>query len=153
MSKNPNELDDDELNDYRDKRNSLLKEAAEKSTEGFRVAAENAIPVILKDNAEWKEILGKFNYQSVLDGLIRDMLQSTSTFQNEEEEWANINNDSTTEDSDVMYSERRVIKWYEKLAARILVLGVNYLQGWLAWQGIKRAAAQRDKMMPKFPIF
>ena len=65
MSENPNELDDDELNDYRDKRNALLKEAAEKSTEGFRVAAENAIPVILKDNAEWKEILEKFNFQSV----------------------------------------------------------------------------------------
>jgi hypothetical protein len=39
------------------------------------------------------------------------------------------------------------------LAARALVLGVNYLQGWLAWQAVQRAAAQRDREMPKFPLF
>jgi hypothetical protein len=50
-------------------------------------------------------------------------------------------------------TKRCPAKWYEKLAARALVLGVNYLQGWLAWQGIRRAAAERDKDMPKFPLF
>jgi hypothetical protein len=48
---------------------------------------------------------------------------------------------------------KRVARWYEKLAARALVLGVNYLQGWLAWQGIQRAALQRERNMPKFPLF
>jgi hypothetical protein len=33
------------------------------------------------------------------------------------------------------------------------MVGVNYIQGWLAWQGIKKAAEQRDKDMPKFPLF
>ena len=44
-------------------------------------------------------------------------------------------------------------KWYEKIAARALVLGVNYLQGWLALQQLRKAAADRDKAMPKFPLF
>ena len=43
--------------------------------------------------------------------------------------------------------------WAKKLAARGIMLGVNYAQGWLAWQGLKRAAAERDRKMPKFPLF
>ena len=152
MNANPNELDDAELNEYREKRNTLLKEAAERSTEGFKIAAENAIPSILQDN-EWKDTCSRYEFRSVLDGLIRDILQSTAAVQNEEEEWTNINTNSAYEDSDLTNNATRVIRWYEKLAARALVLGVNYLQGWLAWQGIKRAAAQRDKLMPKFPMF
>eukprot|EP00957_Ditylum_brightwellii_P107245 8183357-Ditylum_brightwellii.AAC.1 len=44
-----------------------------------------------------------------------------------------------------MKKRKGPVKWYEKLAARALVLGVNYLQGWLALQGIRRAAAERDE--------
>ena len=43
--------------------------------------------------------------------------------------------------------------WYKKLVARALMLGVNYGQGWLALQGIKRAARERDENLPKFPLF
>ena len=45
------------------------------------------------------------------------------------------------------------VKRYEKLAAKVMVFGIIYLQGWLAYQGIKKAAEDRDKMMPKFPLF
>ena len=48
---------------------------------------------------------------------------------------------------------RRPVTWYKKLVARALMLGVNYGQGWLALQGIKRAARERDENLPKFPLF
>jgi hypothetical protein len=49
--------------------------------------------------------------------------------------------------------KRRLIKWGKKVAARGVLLGVNYIQGWLAWQGIKRAALERERNLPKFPVF
>ena len=48
---------------------------------------------------------------------------------------------------------KRPAKWYEKVAAKAFVFAFNYFQGWLAYQGIKRAAAQRDAHLPKFPLF
>ena len=43
--------------------------------------------------------------------------------------------------------------WARKLGARALVVGVNYLQGWLAWQAVQRAAIERERQTPKFPLF
>eukprot|EP00977_Amphora_coffeiformis_P007863 scaffold1749_cov181-Amphora_coffeaeformis.AAC.4 len=48
---------------------------------------------------------------------------------------------------------RRIPPWLQRLSVRALVLGVNYLQGWLAWQGIQRAALARERQLPKFPLF
>jgi hypothetical protein len=42
---------------------------------------------------------------------------------------------------------------FRKLALQTLLLGVNYLQGWLAWQGLQRAALEREQTLPKFPLF
>ena len=48
---------------------------------------------------------------------------------------------------------KRIVKWCKRLAARGLMFGINYLQGWLAYQGIKRTALERERSLPKFPLF
>ena len=123
--------------------------------EGFRVAASNAIPTIFTEK-QFKDLRAKYTDASnpVLDGLIRDLMHVTSSAQIMEEDWSNVKNEQKESDDSLGEKRRKgPIKWYEKLAARALVIGVNYIQGWLAWQGIKKAAAERDRLLPKFPMF
>ena len=106
----------------------------------------------------FKEFGSKYLFDAVLDGLIRDMMHATSSAQTMEEEWASVNNDDDGVDTDdesggIKRRRKGLVKWYEKLAARALVIGVNYIQGWLALQGIRKAASERDKLMPEFPKF
>lgn len=153
------EMDQEELMQLRRKHDALLAEEAKRSTEGFRAAAENAIPGIVKNGA-LKTLSMGYTYDRALDGLIRDMMKATSDSQNLEDEWQTLNGDDDVDVDDggdgtnVLRQKRRgPVKWYEKVAARLLVFGVNYLQGWLAYQGVKKAALERDRMMPKFPLF
>ena len=83
-----------------------------------------------------------------LQGLIKDMMEATQSRQDEQ---SMAMEEESDEEEEIL--SRHPPKWYEKLAARAFVLGVNYLQGWLAWQGVKRAAIERDRNMPKFPLF
>jgi hypothetical protein len=153
MSSDIYDLDKQQMTQRRIKFDKLLAEEAKRSTEGFRAAAENAIPGIVK-NGELKSLGTGYAYDTALDGLIRDMMKATSDSQNLEDEWESLKTDNDEpEDGITMKKPRGPLKWYEKLAARALVFGVNYLQGWLAYQGIKKAAAERDRMMPKFPLF
>lgn len=147
------DLDKEQMTQRRMKFDKLLVEEAKRSTEGFRAAAENAIPAIVK-NGDLKNLGMGYVYDTALDGLIRDMMKATSDSQSLEDEWESLKTDDNDESDGVaMKKPRGPLKWYEKLAARALVFGVNYLQGWLAYQGIKKAAAERDRMMPKFPLF
>lgn len=148
------DLEEDELEQRRVKHDTILADEAKKSTEGFRTAAENAIPNFVKKE-EMKELAAGYTYSAVLEGLIRDMLKATSDSQSLEDEWENVNGNFDGEEEDGLPAKTRrgPVKWYEKLAARGLVFGVNYLQGWLAYQGIKKSAEERDRMMPKFPLF
>ena len=117
-------------------------DAAAKITQDFRTAAQHAIPEICQqgDLAD-----ADFSYVSSLHGLVSDMMEATEARISDEEQ--------ELDEDDLDAIHHRPIKWYEKFAARAVVLGVNYFQGWLAWQGIKRAAADRDREMPKFPLF
>lgn len=148
------DLDEDEVEQRRIKHDTILADEAKKSTEGFRTAADNAIPSFVKKE-EMKELAAGYNYAVVLEGLIRDMLKATLDSQSLEDEWGNVNGNFDGEEEDGLPAKTRrgPVKWYEKLAARGLVFGVNYLQGWLAYQGIKKSAEERDRMMPKFPLF
>jgi hypothetical protein len=147
------DMEEDQLRQRRIKHDKILVEEAKKVTSGFRAAAENAVPTILK-NGDLKEFGAGYNYEGVLDGLIRDMMQVTSDLQSVEEEWESVNADIGEDATDNVSAKKRgPVKWYEKLGARVLVFGVNYVQGWLAYQGIKKAAEERDRMMPKFPLF
>lgn len=139
----------------RENENNIMAGAAEQFTEGFRTAAQNAIPLMCSEGL--LEGFVAYTYLPVLDGLIKDMMHATSSREMIDDVW---NDDYFSEDegddSDVGLADKkthRPAKWYHKLAARIFVFGVNYLQGWLALQGIRKAAADRDKSMPKFPLF
>jgi hypothetical protein len=88
-------------------------------------------------------------YVGSMQGLVSDMMEATESRQTLEDALA----EDDSEEIEGGSKPKRPAKWYEKLAARALVLSVNYLQGWLAWQGIKRAAIERDQNMPKFPLF
>lgn len=179
---NADDIDENDMAERREKMNAALTDAAKRSSkfsffcidfdlsnyafvkahvylllifftaEGFRVAAINAIPQILKEGS-LKELGRNYSFDSELDGLIRDMMHATSSCQMLEEEWKTLNDSGNDEASTGIKRRRGPIKWYEKLAARILVISVNYVQGWLALQGIRKAASDRDKMMPKFPMF
>lgn len=121
------------------------KDAAVRVTERFRKAVEQATPTLLKEGKMFED--SELSYRRALaeSGLISDMMEATDLRQDD-----SFVSDGTLDDSP---NRRRLTKWYKKLAARALVVGVNYLQGWLAWQGIKRAAILREQQMPKFPLF
>lgn len=146
------DMDEEQLKQKRIENDKVLTEEAKKVTAGFRAAAENAIPSAFRDR-DLKEFGAEYNYEGALDGLIRDMLQATSELNSSMEEWESVNIGDDMAAASTTSKKRGAVKWYEKLAARVLVFGVNYLQGWLAYQGIKKAAEERDRMMPKFPLF
>mmetsp|Transcript_26326 Transcript_26326/g.39876 ORF Transcript_26326/g.39876 Transcript_26326/m.39876 type:complete len:469 (+) Transcript_26326:54-1460(+) len=116
-------------------------EEATRITEGFRSAAQHAIPEKCREGQEFFN--ADFSYVTVLQGLISDMMEATTMRQD------------AAADDNLLEEEHgnRPVTWYKKLASRVLVIMVNYAQGWLALQGVRRAAAQRDKEMPKFPLF
>lgn len=113
--------------------------AVARITEGFRVAAQHAIPGLCREGQRLVD--ADFSYVSSLQGLLSDMMEATSMRQD------------VDEDTEPAEEGSSPTKWYKKVAAQALMVGVNYIQGWLAWQGIKKAAEQRDKDMPKFPLF
>ncbi len=119
--------------------NEAQVEAVARITDGFRVAAQHAIPGLCREGQRLVD--ADFSYVSSLQGLLSDMMEATSMRQDVDEE---------TEPAEEGSSPT---KWYKKVAAQALMVGVNYIQGWLAWQGIKKAAEQRDRDMPKFPLF
>lgn len=63
------------------------------------------------------------------------------------------NDDDDDEQTPVSLKRAKLKKWAKKLGSRLLMLGINYLQGWLAYQGIKRNALERERDLPKFPLF
>jgi len=159
----------DEKDDAKDKekREAVLTDAAQRATEGFRAAANNAVPDLCRPG----QLLESLEYDIIttreLNGLMQDMVEATLSRQILEDEWdaaamgstgggdAEVGGDDVDDDGNTLRERRRkgAAKWYEKVAARALVLGVNYLQGWLALQQLRKAAADRDKAMPKFPLF
>jgi len=139
---------------------------AEHSTRGFVAAAKNAVPTVFRidesTNADaWTcKNAASFDHVTALQGLIRDMLEATER-RKEDQAVATLvaaDEDETKTSEGTPAKSRKfrfpeVPKWLERLAARAVVFGVNYIQGWLAWQGIKRAALERDRNQPKFPLF
>jgi hypothetical protein len=123
--------------------------AAEYATQGFQAAAQHAVPTLCQAGGELAAFASDFGFVDVLQGLIKDMMEATQLRKDEQ----SLALDDDEDDDDLSRKSRRVPKWLEKLAARVFVLGVNYIQGWLAWQGVKRAALERDRNMPKFPLF
>jgi hypothetical protein len=140
---------------------------AEHMTQAFLAAALNAVPAMyrsdLKDskNSIKTRSEASFDHVDALQGLIQDMIESTERRKDEQDVATMLVADEEEEESstDSASTSARIKrlpklpKWLERLAARAFVFGVNYVQGWLAWQGIKRAALERDRNQPKFPLF
>ena len=131
-------------------REDYWQEAAAGITESFRAAAQHAVPTMCQVGGTLRD--ADFEYVSSLQGLISDMMEATQLKQDEKslsmEDVGDDDNGATDSPS-----RRRMPRWCKKVLSRALSLGINYLQGWLAWQGIKRAAIERDKHMPKFPLY
>lgn len=122
--------------------------AAGRITENFRAAAQHAIPTLCQQGQALYD-MGDFDFLATLQGLLSDMLEATESHKQD-------NGDELEDNDDESFLEgpkHKRRKWLKMVASKALMLGVNYFQGWLAWQGIKKAAAQRDKDMPKFPLF
>ena len=137
---------------------------AEHMTQAFSAAARNSVPSTYQ--IDLKDAKGKtkskneasFDHVDALQGLIQDMIESTERRKDE----LNVATILKADDEETLDSAStsawrvrltKLPKWLERLAARAIVFGVNYVQGWLAWQGIKRAALSRDRNQPKFPLF
>ena len=151
----------------KEKNDAILTDAAQRATEGFRAAANNAVPDFCRPG----QILASLDYDIItardLNGLMQDMVEATLSQQSLENEWNYAATGSRENGGDEVSGEyerdkgsavrgrlrKGPAKWYEKVGARALMLGVNYLQGWLALQQLRKAAADRDQAMPKFPLF
>jgi hypothetical protein len=132
-----------------DDRDDQWSNAAAKVTDRFRKAAISAVPKLAREGGVFRDM--DLEYVASLQGLVSDMMEATESRQTLEDALAEDDDDSDQVEGGS--KKKRPAKWYEKLAARALMLSVNYLQGWLAWQGVKRAALERDRNMPKFPLF
>lgn len=147
----------------KEKQEAILTAAAQRAAEGFRTAASNAMPALCHDGAMLEDLDFNIRVTRDLNGLLQDMIETTQQQQELEEDWDDAATGTIDEGSDekesgeastkIQRQRKGPAKWYEKIAARALVLGVNYIQGWLALQQLRKAAADRDKAMPKFPLF
>ena len=147
----------------KEKQEAILTAAAQRAADGFRTAASNAMPALCQDGALLEDLDFSIRVTRDLNGLLQDMIETTQARQELEEDWDDAATGTVDEESDekesgkgstkIQRQRKGPAKWYEKIAARALVLGVNYLQGWLALQQLRKAAADRDKAMPKFPLF
>ena len=119
--------------------------AAEYTTQGFQAAATHAIPTLCQADGALNELATEFDFVKDMQGLLKDMMEATQL--RKDEQSLALENEEDDEFDEL--SRKRVPRWLKKLAS----ISVNYLQGWLAWQGVKRAALERDRNMPKFPLF
>ena len=149
-------------------RDQQRRDGAKKAEEGFLNAAFLSIPAICQDPQ--MELGDLYSCTEALRGLLEDMYEATLSRGIEAEEWNDIM-DISTEEAGRLYHGNRVglrelikiiknkranrgtARWYERLAAKALVIGVNYVQGWIVLQTLRREARRRDLTMPKFPLF
>ncbi|GAX27292.1 hypothetical protein FisN_23Lh140 [Fistulifera solaris] len=107
----------------------------------FLERATDAVPQKARENGIFH--YWQLDYSKASEGLLQDMTEITEFRRQDDEELL----------LGVEPEERRIPKWAEQLGARALMLGVNYLQGWLALQGLRQAALERERNLPKFPLF
>jgi len=167
----------DEENNVQE-RDQQRRDGAKRAEEGFINAAFLSIPAICQDPQ--MELGDLYSCTEALRGLLEDMYEATLSRGIEEEEWNDVmdisaeeggrlyhdNNDVDSAPAETRVGLRELIKiiknkranrgpakWYERLAAKALVIGVNYVQGWIVLQTLRREARRRDLTMPKFPLF
>lgn len=152
------------------------KDNARRAEEGFMKSAFDSIPHICRhpDGELCGKMTALYSCMDALRGLLEDMNEATSTRVLEVEEWEDILDNSVehslNQAGTSLFKEkiglRQLIKkirdkrreygpakWYERLAVKTLIIGVNYFQGWIILQSLRQEARKRDLSMPKFPLF
>jgi len=157
------------------------RRAARQCEQRFTEAALGATPKICQQpEGELCDKLGaQFSSAEALRGLLEDMHEVTLTRDMGEEELPDVMGESVESINDIISSRMNMpphsrvglrelakkikakllqkrdgpAKWYARLAAKALVVGVNYAQGWIVLRALRREAARRDQDMPKFPLF
>jgi len=84
-----------------------------------------------------------------MNGLIHDMQQIITDLFDDDYDDEDSSNDEEMHEP----QKKKPKKWYNKLANKAIAIGINYIQSALALQALRRAAAERDRNMPKFPLF
>jgi len=178
-----NQMDDDDFGEsstQKDKQdwNVQRQEATRLAEEGFRKEAFGSVPQICQHphGELCNEMSGKYSCVEALRGLLEDMYEITIARGLEQEEWEdtitpNVEDDISSMSTTSSKSSSRVglrqliknvkariqkrgpAKWYERWALKALVIGINYVQGWIVLQALRREARKRDRDMPKFPLF
>ena len=112
----------------------------------FRSAAQEAIPVSARPGGRFCDKID-LTYVSALAGLSSDLEMLS---ENRED----IALEQFGDDENLPEKERkRIPRWCKKLASRAIMLGVNYIQGRLALHALRQAALERERDMPKIPLF
>lgn len=157
---------------------SKRKEAAKRVEQGFTNSAFDSIPQICRhpDGELCEEMASLYSCVESLRGLLEDMYEITSSRMLDEEEWddiidGDIEGTTSDEESTTGLFKQRIglrqlikmiredrqkkgpAKWYERWAGKLLIIGLNYIQGWIALQTLRREARRRDQDLPKFPLF
>jgi len=104
----------------------------------------SSIPSAMRDGGPLADF-AEVEYAVSLSGLLQDMREISESRQE-----FDVDSLPQSQETKRFPRLRRLATW---LRTRIIVLAVNYAQGWLAWQGIRQAALKREKAMPKFPLF
>jgi hypothetical protein len=175
-------LASDQSNNYMHQHELMAKESR-RILDRFCIAAKHSIPktcqlggTLYSDNSTTSTTNtapgGNRFYLTYLDtmtGLIEDMQHITLQFLEDED---SSNDETDIEEEEIFPAgERNKIKkwynkvsfslkqlsrrkkWYNKVANKVIAIGINYIQSVLALQALRRAAAERDRNMPKFPLF
>jgi hypothetical protein len=153
------------------------KDAARNAETGFATSAFDSIPQICRPGGELcNEMATLYSCVEPLRGLLEDIHEITSMRIINEEELDGImdtdvetvprNHDSKTGLFKQRIGLRQLIKqirekrkrrgpakWYERWAGKLFIIGLNYIQGWIALQTLRREAKRRDQDLPKFPLF
>jgi hypothetical protein len=130
---------------------TTIKSMQDRMVTSFRQAAERAaLPIQRRrPSPALQQIANQFNYRHALTRFISDLHDATDL----RKELYEDSIDTTVVDSIGSARRKRFVKFCKTLALRSIMLGINYIQGWIALQGIKRVALERERAMPKFPLF
>lgn len=118
----------------------------EKITKSFRSAAEEAIPVSARAGGKYCSAVD-LTYVTGLSGLSKD-LEILDEYRRDLSLVDNLGSDELPESK-----RRQLPRWCKKLASRAIMLLINYIQGRLALHAIRQAALERERHLPKLPLF
>ena len=93
-------LDNGDETRSKEKQEAILAAAAQRAAEGFRTAASNAMPALCRDGAILEELDFSIRVTRDLNGLLQDMIETTQSRQELEEDWDDAATDKVEEEEE-----------------------------------------------------